>query len=362
MLLRPVILDEALIGHPLPWDVYNASGVLLAAAGTLVADAEQFQTLTAQSQFIQSATGPEGFRPLQRLQALSANLQALLEEPEAYALDAAVPDLARELMILYRADPDACLGLTRVMPHGSPSARHAMLSAIVVDLMGSSMDLPDSTLQSTVAAALTMNIAAVGLHDALARGTAPLDAARRAQQRRHPEDGADLLWKAGVRDAVWLDTVRRHHENLDGTGYPAGLEGAEIPLPARLVRIADYYCAKLSARHYRLPKSADVALRAIFGDERGKLDTQFATLLLRRLGIYPPGTLVRLNNLETALVTRFSHMGRVNRVVSFLNRGEHLLSQPKVRDIGVRHFGIRGPTEPHRYWPEIDWEQFWGYS
>lgn len=361
MLLRPVILDEALIGHPLPWDVYNASGVLLAAAGTLIADAAHFHTLTAQSQFIQSATGPEGFRPLQRLQALSGNLQTLLNEPETYVLDAAVKDLARELMTLYRTDPDACLGLARVMRQDSPTTRHAMLSAIVVDLLGSAMDLPQPVLESSVAAALTMNIAAVELHDALTRGTAPLDAARRAEQRRHPEDGADLLWKAGVRDPVWLDTVRQHHENLDGTGYPAGLEGTGIPLPARLVRLADYYCAKLSSRHYRLPKSADVALRAIFGDERGKLDTQLATLLLRKLGIYPPGTLVRLNNLETAVVTRFSHIGRVNRVVSFLNRGEHLLSQPKVRDIGVRHFGIRGPAEPHRYWPEVNWEQFWGY-
>lgn len=360
MLLRPIALDESLIGQPLPWDIYNASGVLLAAEGMIVETMEQYQRLTSQSQFIQLATGDA--RPMVRLGRLLERLGAILATPWEYTLDAAVKDLAEELRAIYQADPDACLGLARVIPCDSPSVRHAVQTALVVYLLGRSLDdLPEAELASAMAAAMTMNIAAIDLHDALARGTAAMNPEHRATMEAHPTAGAELLIRCGVSDPLWLNSLRQHHENLDGTGYPARLEANDILLPARMIRLADYYCAKLSGRHYRLPKTPEFAFRALFGEERGQIDSQLATLLLRRIGIYPPGTLVRLNNHETAIITRRSHPAKTNRAVSFLNRNGHRLSQPKVRDLNQRHFAIHDVAISDRDWPEINWETLWGY-
>jgi len=154
--------------------------------------------------------------------------------------------------------------------------------------------------------------------------------------------------------------VRAHHEHLDGSGYPARLSGEAIPTAARILRLADVYCAKVGRRDYRPAHTPEAAFRGLFGSERLRLDMPLAAHLLRRLGLYPPGTLVRLANRETAVVTR--HLSRrqpLRQVVSLLDHRGRLLERPQVRDL-QRH-PIVGPAEPDPGWPPIDWAQLWGY-
>jgi hypothetical protein len=124
--------------------------------------------------------------------------------------------------------------------------------------------------------------------------------------------------------------------------------------------VADVYCAKVGRRYYRPAQTPEAAFRGLFGAERQRLDMQLAAHLLRRLGLYPPGTLVHLANRETAVVTR--HLSRrqpLGQVVSFLDYRDHALERPRVRDL-KRH-PILGPAEPDPGWPPIDWAQLWGY-
>ncbi len=68
--------------------------------------------------------------------------------------------------------------------------------------------------------------------------------------RRHPELGADLLRDLGIYGPV-AEIVRAHHERWDGTGYPDGLRGEEIPLAARIFAVADTLDALTTDRPYR---------------------------------------------------------------------------------------------------------------
>jgi len=68
--------------------------------------------------------------------------------------------------------------------------------------------------------------------------------------RRHPEDGRDFLRKVAYLEPA-LDVPYAHHERWDGTGYPRGLRGEEIPLAARVFAVADAYDALTSDRPYR---------------------------------------------------------------------------------------------------------------
>jgi putative nucleotidyltransferase with HDIG domain len=70
--------------------------------------------------------------------------------------------------------------------------------------------------------------------------------------RRHPAVGADLLQECDVPSEV-AAIVRSHHERWDGAGYPDGLSGDDIPFGARIVAVADAYCAMLEERPYRPP-------------------------------------------------------------------------------------------------------------
>lgn len=79
-----------------------------------------------------------------------------------------------------------------------------------------------------------------------------LDEREWEEMRRHPLAGAELLEPAGAPPEV-LEIVRCHHERWDGAGYPGGLGRTKIPLGARIISVADAYCAMVETRPYRAP-------------------------------------------------------------------------------------------------------------
>jgi hypothetical protein len=355
--LRPVNLDTALIGQSLPWDVYSESGVLIAGAGLVLTDESHFQRLTNRPLFRMGESGKAADAPLTRLVELAQQVSASLRAPDAGEIRA----LVRESLALRRADADACLGYASLMPLARPAVGHALRVLLVAVMVAESLNLSDAEQESVAAAALTMNLASLDLHDRLHDYAGILPEAERSALLAHPQAGATCLEQAGVDDTLWLDAVRQHHENLDGSGYPRRLSGDAICLAARLLRVADFYCAKIGGRNYRPPKSADFAYQELFGREKGRLDTKIATLLLRRIGLYPPGTLVRLANHETACIARHTHDGSPRWVVSVLDARQRALDPPRMRDLGNRNHAIIGSAERLPGWPAIDWMAVWGY-
>ena len=359
--LRPARLDDSLIGQPLAWDLYTASGVLVAGAGMVIADAGQLGRLKARPLYHRADAGIDETAWLERLR------QALQSYPDT--LEAAGADLERgiralvsELSILLEQDHDACLGLTRRLPMRDPAVRHCLVSALIALDLAGQMSLSGSETESLSAAALTMNVSAMRLHADLDQGFVPFSPEIRAAMRRHPDDGAGRLAASGIDDPVWLAAVRQHHENLDGSGYPLGLRDDGIAMSARLIRVADYYAAKISGRHYRPPKSPQFAIKQLFGSERGRLDSQAATLSLRCLGLYPPGTLVRLATREIAVVTRKEGSGEsAGHVMAFMTPNGRLLKEPAEHDTGLVNFAVLDVAEAQPNWPEIAWEAYWGY-
>lgn len=360
MLLRPVRLDESLQGQTLAWDLYTANGTLLATAGSRIDTPEQLRRLSEQPLYRK----PDGLsiadNPTQRLQAMAESLAGLLAPSLQPQLELSLRNLAKALIALYSQDAEAALGLVRLVPLQGFAVRHCLFSALVALLIGEALGWPAQQLESLVCAALSMNLAEMPLHEQLANCPHALTETQRQALRQHPARSAAILVCAGVEDRQWLDAVRAHHEHLDGSGYPERLSGEAIPLSARILRLADFYCAKVSGRYYRPPRTPEQALRSLFGSERRRLDMQLAAQLLRRLGIYPPGTLVRLANRETAVVTR--HFGRrsaLRQVVSFLDYRGRPHERPQARD--TAHYAIVGTAEPDPKWPPICWERLWGY-
>lgn len=356
-MLRPVYLEPDLIGHALLWNVYTDNGVLVAAAGTLIADERQYLALTERMLFREGGDLDEGENPLQRLAELGREADALLTAPEVESL----VGLVREVLGIYEADPDACLGYVLRVPLARPSVRHSLHVMFVAVSLAQCLDFSDAEQTSLASAAMTMNLGNLDLHDRLQSRGAVLTAPDRQALREHPRIAEELLRSLGVEDSSWLDVVRQHHENVDGTGYPQGLQGGAISRGARILRVADVYCAKVTGRYYRPPRSPRYALEELFGRERLRLDSMVSNVLLRRMGTYPPGTLVRLANYERACVARRVRDGVVRRVVSFLDPRDLPLDPPRERNVTRRATAIRGFVEQDPRWPPIDWTALWGY-
>lgn len=115
---------------------------------------------------------------------------------------------------------------------------------------GEVLGLDRKTLQVLEQASLLHDIGTIGVRDSVLHKPGALDDEERVAIERHPTIGDDILHPVVfLREA--LDIVRHHHEHWDGTGYPAGLKGEDIPLVARIVAVADAYDAMTSNRPYR---------------------------------------------------------------------------------------------------------------
>jgi HD-GYP domain-containing protein (c-di-GMP phosphodiesterase class II) len=362
MLLRPAVLDDSIIGKPLPWDVYTANGVLISPAGHLIVDPEQLLKLRARPLFRPADSDSSEANPASALQDLIHTLDMLYGMPEDGDLGAGIRLAVKTLITLHRADADAALGLTRLLSSPARATRHCVMTAFTCLGLGELMGLDDKHLETLVAAALTMNIAAMPLHNEMV-GRDRLNGEDKQAIQDHPGQAVNLLYNHGVTDSEWLDAVFQHHENMDGSGYPTGLRGPEICQSARIMRVADLYCAKVSGRYYRPPRSSLFAMQYLFGHERRKIDTQVAALLLRRYGFFPPGTLITLANHETAVVTRIQERKNALRhVVSVLDGRDRPIERPAERDTQKPGFSVARLAEMRADWPTIRWEMAWGYA
>jgi putative nucleotidyltransferase with HDIG domain len=135
------------------------------------------------------------------------------------------------------------------------------------------------TLGALEAAALLHDLGKLGIPDAVLLKPGPLTAAEYEEVKRHPVIGADILSSIAFPGPLAL-IVRHHHENWDGSGYPDGLRGDEIPLCSRMLAIVDAYDALTSDRPYRRGLSHECAL-ALIRENRGSMyDPSIADVFL----------------------------------------------------------------------------------
>jgi len=105
--------------------------------------------------------------------------------------------------------------------------------------------------------------------------------------RRHPVTGAQIVAPLEFFDDGAV-IVRHHHERLDGSGYPDGLQGETIPIGARIVAVADTYDALTSRRPYRAALTHADAIHVLRRESGRTLDAQLVQLFIDMLEISPP--------------------------------------------------------------------------
>ncbi|BAO81786.1 HD-GYP domain protein [Serpentinimonas raichei] len=136
-----------------------------------------------------------------------------------------------------------------------------------------------------------------------------------AQVRLHPEHGHRRLLAAGVDDPIALDVCLHHHERIDGKGYPKQLAGEAISRMARMGAVCDVYDAITSNRPYKEGWDPAESLAKMAQWTNGHLDPAIFQALVRSLGIYPTGSLVRLSNGKLALVVEQSGASLLKPIV-----------------------------------------------
>lgn len=302
------------VGEPLPWDVYDVQGKLLLRRGEVVQSERALERFFESGLFLQQEAfsvraaappveeRPSALQPIMDARRLLGDVFA--RNPEQ--IDELPARVARLVELVRGAcDANATVALASILLLQDTiyTVRHPIDVAIVTCVLGREMGLDDDAQASAIAAALTMNIGMYEVQEKVNAIAGPLNDKLMAMIRRHPQAGVERLAKLGVADERWLGWVRQHHEHNDGSGYPEGLVGEAIALPARIIGLADKYCATVSGRQYRGPQRPHTALRDLYLKQGQKIDITVAGTLIRVMGLYPPGTLVRLKTSEIGVVT-----------------------------------------------------------
>ncbi len=377
------------VNGSLPFDVVDAAGALLMPKGAVIASDEQLRNLLSHRLFVdheqteqwrrglageidrmvrgnvslksiaqarseapaapaapplRAAPAAAALQPLPvEVSQLQLRLSALLREarPDAAWLARLLP-LAQRLRQLVARDADALLYLliqATTHEHTHYSSHHALVCAVTVELCADTLGWPVQQTDALRHAALTMNLGMTALQDALALQSVQPTPAQRAQIDRHAAVGAQMLRDAGVDDSLWIDVVAAHHDDP----RPAVALGAlgDSERLRRLLRRVDVFTAKISPRKGRQGMPATLAARDACLGADGGLD-EIGAAVIKALGIYPPGSYVRLASGETAVVL---HRGlRANRpkVASIARADGQPLGVPAVRDTGEPRHAVEG--------------------
>jgi len=176
----------------------------------------------------------------------------------------------------------------------------------------------------------------------------------------HPERGHELLMQANITDAIALDVCLHHHEKVNGTGYPHGLQGDAISLFARMGAVCDVYDAVTSNRPYKEGWEPGVSLQRM-AQWAGHFDDAVFKAFVKSVGIYPIGSMVKLKSGRLAVVIDQSPKSLLTPVVKvFFSTKSKTRVPVEVIDLskGGANDAIVGHEDPD-LWGVLDVDKLW---
>jgi diguanylate cyclase (GGDEF)-like protein len=164
----------------------------------------------------------------------------------------------------------AAKNIVRFVDAKDPStANHSETVSALAAAIGAELGLDEHAVDQLALAGLLHDIGKIGIPDSLLQAPRALTPAEFEAIKAHPALGFSLLEGLGI--APIDDWILHHHENWDGSGYPDGLAGEDIPLGARIIRVADAFEAMTANRPYRVAQPVEYALNEL----RANAGTQF---------------------------------------------------------------------------------------
>ena len=280
--------------------------------------------------------------PVEAMPALRRRLAALLlEGAQAHDFSRRLAFIEAGLRLTLRNRPDdSLLVLVQMLSDRQYGycATHALLVASACLLVAPLVPIDEPQQSALLRAALTMNIALAELQDLLATQVQQTTEHQRDKIASHPSDSAALLRALGVTDPDWLRWVQDHHEAPDGSGYPS--QKTELDLGQQLLHMSDLFVARISPRRTRRGLWPQVVVGNLYLQAQASA-SPLGGYFAKQLGMYPPGTLVRLKTDETALVVRRGAKINTPLTLAITGPDDMLLNSPVKRDTQVPLYAIK---------------------
>ena len=212
---------------------------------------------------------------------------------------------------------------------------HSLATSMWALIFGRHLGLDKQSLKLLGLGGLLLDVGKTKLPQQLLQATGPMTDVAQTHLRSHVQLGVELLQAAESIDPKVIDMVATHHERFDGSGYPDGLAGNQIPVFGRIGGIVDSYAAMSSNRPYGQAMSSYDAMREFKSLADKSFQAELVEQFIQAIGIFPAGTLVELSTDEIAVVLKEHRASRLlPEVAIILDANGRKLDDFKVVDLG----------------------------
>lgn len=212
--------------------------------------------------------------------------------------------------------PDALIPLLQLKDHDGYSYQHSVSVAAMVIALGHTLGMSEDTLMQVAQGALLQDVGKMYIPDHILSKSGKLTSDEFDCVRSHVHDSGIILHELRNVSDLALSVVDQHHERIDGSGYPHSLTGDAISLHAQAAAIVDVYDAMISDRPYQHRLEPAAALGKLLKSAGGNFSAELVHALVRTFGVYPVGSLVRLDNGFLAVVVEVRREALLKPVVN----------------------------------------------
>jgi HD-GYP domain-containing protein (c-di-GMP phosphodiesterase class II) len=224
--------------------------------------------------------------------------------------------------------------LVRMQKTDEHAGAHSMASSIWALVFGRHLGLDRESLAAVGLGGLLLDIGKTKLPKELLNKQGELTDIEWKHIRSHVDHGLQIIREVGNIDQRVTDMVATHHERHDGTGYPKGLKGNQIPVFGRIGGIVDSYTAMTNDRPYAKTMSSYDAMREFKSLSDKHFQAEMVEQFIQAIGIFPAGTLVELNTGEVGVVINENKTSRLQpELALILDSNKQLIEGFKIIDL-----------------------------
>lgn len=202
----------------------------------------------------------------------------------------------------FEQEGDTLMNLINLSDTSFSLYNHALNVSVLSLSLARAMGIKGAELRHVGIGGLLHDVGKILVPGNITHKKTKLTGAEQAVLNSHPILGGKLSRRIQTLPKEVVDIIEQHHELLDGSGYPQGLKAAEISLPGQIVAVANLYDNLCNPEEVARALTPKAALAMLYAKYRGRLDSTLIEFFVKTMGIYPPGTLVKLNDESIGLV------------------------------------------------------------
>lgn len=268
-------------------------------------------------------------------------------------------DLVGQISESVLRHPHALLSLARLKNADEYTYMHSVAVGALMIALAKQLGLSADKIHEAGIAGLLHDVGKMAIDMEIINKPGQLTDPEFATVRKHPELGEQLLRASGKVSEPVLDVCLHHHEKFDGSGYPHRLAGEQISVLARMGAACDVYDAITSDRPYKRGWNPTEAIRKM-ASWKGHFDPRIFQAFVKSVGIYPTGSLVRLESQKLAVVLEQNDSSLLTpQVKVFFSARSKVPIPQEVLDLAKVQDKIIACEDPEA-WNFRNLEQLWG--